>query len=327
MDKKTFITILVVLVFFGAVGGYLAYDYYQQNNYDVESFGLGVEHTEYKVVEEGGVKYNFNPRIDTLLYIGVDESGEIDAGKNKGRADAVVLFVLDKDTKKITAISFSRDTMCDVRSFDSQGSLMGTVNQHLAYAYQFAGGGKAGCQNVCWSVSNLMGGIPIEEYIAADISSITRANDLVGSVTVTVPNDDLAQIYPEMVTGARVQLTSDNVEKFVRYRDRETSFSNNSRRERQQAYLNAYLPKFAQCLKNDTAGMWDKLMTLESYTVTSVTRNEYLDMANVFSGMDYNNVEFYSPEGSDREGELHDEFYLDSAAFKKKILDIFYVTH
>ena len=75
MDKKTFITILVVLVFFGAVGGYLAYDYYQQNNYDVESFGLGVEHTEYKVVEEGGVKYPYSDR-DYVLQV-LKECGRI----------------------------------------------------------------------------------------------------------------------------------------------------------------------------------------------------------------------------------------------------------
>jgi len=326
MVKKTIAVIVLVVLFFGGIIAYLLYDYSKQNSYDVDSIGAGVEHTEYKNVEKDGVKYTFNPRIDTILYIGVDQTDDLTGEGLAGRGDVVILFVLNKDTGKITAINLSRDTMTAIRTYASDGEVLGTTEQHLAYAYQFAGGGKAGCQNVVWSVSNLLGGIPIEEYVATDIKTIVAINDLVGGVTVTVPNDDLAGVAPEFVKGETITLTAANVEQFVRYRDTEIDFSNNTRRERQKAFLSAFFPQLSTTLEKDMNGVWERYLTLEKDTVSSITRNEYIDIANNFLKMDYANVEFYTPEGEDKLGELHDEFYVDKEALQEKILEIFYIS-
>ncbi|MCR5743024.1 MAG: LCP family protein [Lachnospiraceae bacterium] len=326
MVKKTIAVIVLVVLFFGGIIAYLLYDYSKQNGYDVDSIGAGVEHTEYKNVEKDGVSYTFNPRIDTILYIGVDQTDGLDGDSLAGRADVVILFVLNKDTGKITSINFSRDTMTAIRTYTADGQALGTTKQHLAYAFQFAGGGKAGCQNVAWSVSNLLGGIPIEEYVATDIKTIVAINDLVGGVTVTVPNDDLGSLYPEFAEGATVKLNASNVETFVRYRDTEVDFSNNTRRERQKAFLNAFFPQLSELISKDMNSVWEKYLTLEKDTISSITRNEYIDIANNFLKMDYGNVEFYTPEGEDKNGELHDEFYIDEEALQKKILEIFYIS-
>jgi LCP family protein required for cell wall assembly len=321
--EKIIIGLLIVAVVGGAIG-FLVWDFQRQGSHNISSYSSAEDSTQYAKITSDGVDYTFNTRLDTLLYIGVDASGDLADGA-VGQADTIILFVMNKDTKAMTAINFSRDTMTTVQSYSENGNLMGTLTQHLGYAYTFGNGGKNSCENVVWSVSNLMNGIPIEEYCATDVSSIEQINSMVGGVTVTVPNDDLADQFEEMYTGNTVKLTDENVEKFVRYRDISVDFSNNGRRERQKAYLEAYMPMLKSALANDLDGMWNRFTEIEADTITSVSRSEYISMANTFGTMDVSQIEFYTPTGEDQKGENHDEFYMDEDAFFEKILEIFYI--
>lgn len=322
--KEKIVIAILILIIVGGAAGFLIWDYCRQGDYSISSYGSAEEYTQYKHITSDGVDYTFNSRLDTLLYIGVD-STEGTLEEANGQADTIILFVMNKDTKQLTAINFSRDTMTEVQSYDAQGNLAGTLIQHLGYAYTFGNGGQDSCKNVIWSVSNLLHGIPIEEYCATDVQSIVKINDLVGEITVTVPNDDLAEKYPEMTAGSQVVLNADNVEDFVRYRDIQVDFSNNGRRERQKAYIDAYLPKLKNALSDDLDGLWTRFTDIESDTVTSITRKKYLDIANTFGTMDLNNIVFYTPAGQDQQGQSHDEFYIDEEEFMKKILEIFYI--
>jgi LCP family protein required for cell wall assembly len=322
--EKVIIALLILLIIGGAVG-FLICDYQRQGGHSVSSYGSGEDPTPYKHISVDGTNYTFNPRINTILYMGVD-STEGTLEENVGQADTIILFVMNKKTGKLTAINFSRDTMTELQSYDVQGQLAGTLTNHLGYAYTFGGGGEKSCENVIWSISNLLHGIPIEEYCATDVQSIVKLNDLIGGVTVTVPNDDLVDEYPEMTAGSLVELTSDNVERFVRYRDIEIDFSNTGRQERQKAYLDAYLPKLEEQLKTDMDGLWNSFTELENNTITSITRNKYIDIVNTFGEMDLSDIEFYTPEGLNQKGERHDEFYIDEEKLMQKILEIFYIT-
>lgn len=321
--EKLLIALLVILVVGGAVL-FLIFDYQKQNSHDVGGYGTTGSYDEYKHITVDGVSYKYNPRLDTILYMGVDSSDQIGEG-SVGQADTIMLFVMNKDTNGLTVINLSRDTMTDVQSYDVQGSLVGTVTQHLGYAYTFGGGKEKSAQNVIWSVSRLLGGIPIDEYCATDISSITSINDMAGTITVTVPNNDLAGIYTEMYKGNTVTLTKDNVEKFVRYRDTNVEFSNNGRRERQKAYLDAYLPALKSALKDDPEGMWKKFTGIQKDVVTSISKKKYAAIVNDFGGMDTANITFYTPSGEDKQGSRHDEFYIDKDELQGKILEIFYI--
>jgi LCP family protein required for cell wall assembly len=321
--EKVIIALLILIIVGGAVG-FLIWDYQRQGAHSVSSYGSASDPTVYKHISVDGTNYTFNPRLDTILYMGIDSTEGV-LEETTGQADTIILFVMNKDTGKLTAINFSRDTMTLLQSYDVHGQLAGTLTNHLGYAYTFGGGGEQSCENVVWSVSNLLHGIPIEEYCATDVQSIVRVNDLIGGVTVTVPNDDLAEQYPEMTTGSLAELTADNVEKFVRYRDTQIDFSNTGRQERQKAYIDAYLPKLEENLKTDMDGLWERFTELEDNTVTSITRKKYLDIVNTFGTMDLSNIEFYTPEGTDQNGERHDEFYIDDEKLMEKILEIFYI--
>lgn len=326
-DKKEKLIITLIIVFI--IGGtvlFLIFNYMGQQRYDITADNENTTQA-YKKVEYEGETYTFNPRIDTFLYIGVDSTEGLDEGNedDAGQADTVVLFVMNKDSKVLTVIFLSRDTMTDVGTYDVRGNYLGTVVQHLGYAYTFGYGGTTSCKNTVEAVSNLLNGIPIEEYVATDVGSIAAINDIVGGVTVTVPNSDLEEVDEEFKEGSQVTLTAENVETFVRYRDVNIDFTNEGRIERQKAYVNAYLPELEQALEDDLSGLWDRFLEFEDTVITSITKSEYTSIANNFATMNLDEIVFYSPEGENVVGETHDEFYVDEDALLEKILEIFYI--
>lgn len=194
----------------------------------------------------------------------------------------------------------------------------------LAYAFGLGDGGGRSCQIVTEAVSNLLG-VPIDDYVVTNRDSIAGFNDLVGGVTVTVPNDDLAALYPELQSGAEVTLTADNVSSFVRYRDTSLQFSNAGRLERQQAFINSYVTKIQDMLPDQAEELWDSFSAVEHYMETSVTRNKYLKYAKLVNAMSYDEANFIQLPGSYVQGRYHNEFYVDVDAMKDLVMDVFYV--
>ncbi|MFR3322550.1 MAG: LCP family protein [Lachnospiraceae bacterium] len=73
-------------------------------------------------------------------------------------------------------------------------------------------------------------------------------------ITLTVPNNDLADQYPELKEGSTVTLDDTTIEPYLRYRDTTKDFSNEGRIERQQTYVTAYIEKLKAQLQKDLNG-------------------------------------------------------------------------
>ena len=289
------------------------------NSIDV---GAGYRYTEYN-----GKKYQYNNRVTTLLYAGLDSTDELKATASYGdktRADSIMLVVLDEASKKMSVVAINRDTMTEVHRFSRTGDDLGTYVTHIGYAYSNGDGGEASCENLKTAVSDLLGGLPIHNYIVTNQTSISKINDLVGGVTVTVPNDDLAAQFPELTAGSVVTLDDSNVRAYVQYRDTSVDFSNEGRIERQKSFVLPFMDQFGTLLKEDTSGMWDKLETLNDWMQTDITKNRYLSLADAFNNTSLTSDGFYVLEGEDALGELHDEFYYDEDALQELIIKLFY---
>ena len=80
-----------------------------------------------KTIERDGVKYFPKQDIETLLVIGVDETGpmeKISYADNNNMADAIMLLVFDKGKEKIDILSLNRDTMTKVPVRDDAGHVL-----------------------------------------------------------------------------------------------------------------------------------------------------------------------------------------------------------
>ena len=290
--------------------------------------GADDQEVSYRKIEVDGEFYRYNTNIMNILYMGVDtqsEDAEVDTQNNAGQADTILLLSIDRKTKECHVIAIPRDTMTKIRMYDNAGNYLGKATQHLSLAYAYGDGENKSCQLVAEAVSQLLCDIPVNRYVSSDISSIPDFNDLVGGVTVTVPNDDLAKYGFEYKKGRSLKLDSENVELFLRQRDISKDFTNNGRMERQKVYIEAYLKKLAECAREDLEGLIDKIDRLDEESVNNLRSTELEQILSMLDEGGLGEDHFHILEGEDENGELHDEFYADEEKICDLILDIYYV--
>lgn len=326
-QKMLILGLAAAVIFVGLAATVVVNKLKEQKNYHVTGtnsvdVGAGYRYTEYN-----GKKYQYNNRVTTLLYAGLDSFDELKQTAtygDKARADSIMLIVLDEVSKKMSVVAINRDTMTEVHRFSRKGDDLGVYVTHLGYAYTNGDGGEASCENLKTAVSTLFNNLPIDGYMVSNQTSIVMINDLVGGVTVTVPNDDLAAKYPELTTGNVVTLDESNVRAYVQQRDTAVDFSNEGRIERQKSFVLSFMDEFGAMVKDDASSVWDSLEACSDWMQTDITKNKYLSLADAFSNTNLTPDSYYILEGEDQLGELHDEFYYDEDALQELIIKLFY---
>lgn len=317
---------LLCVVVLSAGGFFLLHSQKQQSRLHVTAGNSVDMKGGYRTITWKDKEYQYNSLITTILYAGLDSTDPLKASatySNKARADSVSVVILDKKKKKMSILALNRDTMTEIRRYTRTGEDMGTYVSHLGYAYSYGDGGEVSCEDLKEAVEKLLG-ISIDEYAVTNQSSITSINDLVGGVTVTVPNDDLAAMYPELKKGAVVTLDDSNVKDFLQHRDTAADFSNEGRIERQQAYVTAYVDLLKNRLASEPDQLWQEIGQMNDYLQTSITKNKYLSLARLLEKVSFTDADYYRPTGKDSAGELHDEFYVDEDALQQLVIDLFY---
>lgn len=264
-----------------------------------------------------GETYTYNRDLRTVLFMGVDKHGDLtksDVYGRNGQSDCLILLVMNKNDKTTEVIEISRDTMTDVDVYSMEGNFIRTIKAQIATQYSYGDGEKRSCQFTKDVVSNLMYGIPIQSYVALDISGISAIVDSMGGVQITVP-EDYTSVDPAFVKGSDIVLTGAQAEKYVRYRDINEFGSNNQRMERQTQFIRAFFPQMKGIQD------YDKILNVaEPYMATDI------DAEMLKSLSEYEmNEEVRKVEGENKMGQEHDEFYVDDEALYELILDVFYV--
>ena len=265
----------------------------------------------YKDVSYQGEKYKYNNRITTILLAGLDSEDDIVATKTFTMAPR--------------AVALNRDTMTKIRRYTLDGYSRGLYTDHLGYAFTYGDGGEKSCENLSEAVSLLLYDVPISHYLVVNRSSIKKIAEIVGPVEVVVPNNDLIEVDSEYTEGNKVLIDQNNIELFVRRRDTSKDFTNTSRMERQQAYINAAMEKVLALLKDDPSEAWSMLEELEKCVMTDINRSQYLDLVNDINKVSYSSGNYYTPVGTQSSENTHDEFYVDETDLLEKVVDLFYL--
>ncbi len=261
-----------------------------------------------------GKVYTARPsaELTTILLIGYDHysNGEIEEEPSQyhlgGQSDFMLLLVFDHANQQIHQLHFDRDTITPIKLVSVSGQNAGTRSTQLCLAHAYGKTREENNRNTIWAVENLLGigdsndGAQIDYYLSMDISGISMLNDLVGGVTVTIPDDDLVEIDPTLKSGATVTLQGVQAEYFTRSRLDTESKTNIARMKRQQIYMAAFAAQLKEKISADTdyinelldsMGMiFDRTteidegfgFTVDDYTGTAVTdtTDHYL-MANI----------------------------------------------
>lgn len=328
VNKKQIIISLVIclaVALFAAV--FIHMEQTKQKSMQITAGNTHNVGNSYRNIVYKGQEYQYNNRITNILYAGVDSTGKLEASSqygNKARADSIALVVMDEKNRRMTILSINRDTMTDIRRYTMNGNDKGLYTTHIGYAYSYGDGGKVSCESLCEAVSLLLGDIPVKRYVVTNQDSMPYINELAGGITLTVPNNDLQEKYPEMAEGAQVTLDDSNIKDFLQYRNTEESFSNEGRMQRQKAYLTAYVEKMQSMDENDLEKAWDSLDVMDDYIQTSVTRNQYLGLVKTLKKAEFTEDSIEQLPGTDQEGDLHDEFHVDEDALRELIIRLFY---
>lgn len=271
-------------------------------------------------VVHNGVTYEYNKDLETLLFLGVDKrESEFDehATGEGGQADCILLFILDPGQQTIKTLQISRDTMVDLDIYDANGEKFGTEKGQITLQYAYGDGKQRSCWLMEQAVSKLLYGVEMDGYFAMNLEGFSKATDLVGGVTLTVPEDYTA-IDPAFQKGATVTMDGELAQKYVQTRDITVLGSNNDRMERQAQFLEALAQKMTQ--DGGNAVSYTRLFTeLQDHIVTDMNADDLASLS------DYEFTETIKAPGETRAGEEHDEFYTDEEALYELILELFYV--
>lgn len=218
--------------------------------------------------------------LTNLLLIGVDwaEMDAAAAGRYAGQADFLLLVTLDKQNHTISMLQIDRDTMADIRIYGPFGDYTGTRNTQICLSHAYGTTAAENCENTVWAVSRLLGNIPIDGYLALDMSAITALNDALGGVTVTLA-EDFSALDPQMAKGATVTLHGKQAELFVRGRTGVGDGTNAARMERQKEFMQSAGDLIADALEKDAGFAGALLDKLSDHMTMNVTRGWLINKA------------------------------------------------
>lgn len=224
--------------------------------------------------------------LTNLLLIGVDWA-EMDSpaasGRYAGQADFLLLLTFDKKNRTISTLQIDRDTMTDIRVYGPFGDYTGIRETQICLSHAYCATAAENCENTVWAASRLLGNIPVDGYLALDMSAITALNDALGDVTVTL-EEDFSALDPQMVRGATIALQGKQAETFVRGRTGVGDGTNAARMKRQKAFMQKAGDLIAEGLERDSGFAGTLLDALSGHMTMNVTRGWLINKAYESSG-------------------------------------------
>lgn len=322
-QKAILIVLLIILL--GVVAAVLTVILmHQSGKKDTMADNFGENFRETIVYE--GVKYHFNPDVTSVAFMGVDRETfglKDELVGTAGQSDVNMVVAINTKTGESNVLFIPRDVYCDIDKYSNAGEYVGTEKAQLCLAYSYGDGKQTSCTNTVTSFQRILYGIPINTFVALNLEGISKLNDCIGGVTLDCPND-----FKDYSKGETITLHGDEAEKFIRKREQNLQ-GDAARRERQIAYVKAYVSRVAKMALSNPSALRTVYDTGKGYTVTNLTLSRSLYFGSVILSnpseiMNFNNI--VSLKGTLREDKLHyAQTVLDENAVLETVLDIYYV--
>ncbi len=280
---------------------------------DAESLSSGT-------IRHNGKLYKYNDELTCILLIGVDSYEKEDTGEfgRSLQSDVDVLAVVDPKNEKLTLLSVSRDTLCQLDILDDNGNLTGTGTAQLALAYSYGDGAEKSCELTATAVSRLFYGLNIPAYASIYMNGITDLVDLVGGVTVTPSDTERG-----FVAGKQYELYGDLTEQYIRFRE-DSVDGNNQRMQRQNQVLMALVYKALEMAKQNPSSVLELYGAVSDNVTTNVNTAMMVYLAQQAIKLDFDGQIHTVPGHSEMGEQNHAVFVVDEDAFLEQVLEIFY---
>lgn len=291
---------------------------------ETSKFGVVRNTIKYK-----GKTYKRNTYIKAILIMGIDRdhdlSKEQQAGDG-GQSDGIFLIAEDTARDIVKILAIPRDTMTKITLTDLAGNPLGQDMQHLTLAYAYGDGRELSCEYMSLAVTELLGGLEINGYMAVSMKALRTINDSVGGITVTIDDESLVSRNPKFQMGATITLKGDLVETYICYRDIEKSQTAISRLKRQKGYIEKFSEAVKQTAKEKEGYLTDLFDELSPYMVTNLTKDQYMEMGMAFlkSNRSLGDEDIQLLPGEEIETDTYDEYIPDLEKTQELVLNLFY---
>lgn len=276
-----------------------------------------------KTITRDGVKYFPRQDINVILLMGINQDGTVhpEEPNRATPADMVALVVVDETAGSWTVLNLNRDTMVDMPELDKDGREIGTMYAQLALAHAYGTGMEDSCENTKKTVSNFLGGVNIDYYVAINVDAIAALNDAVGGVTVEI-TEDFSRVDASLPRGS-VTLMGDQALRFVQSRTGVGDELNLSRVERQKQYMDGFVTSFRRTMETrDVEFVLNTYNQVAPYLLSDLPVSTLTGMVERY--IDYPLTGILSLEGENRLGEEYYEFYADEEKLEDLRLELFY---
>lgn len=270
-------------------------------------------------VEIDGVRYQLNPALQTVLFLGVDDGGGAVPGVAPGegrRADTIFLLLLNNQARTIRLLAISRDTMASVDVYEPNGDFAYSAPTHINMQYYYGDSASRSCYLMKRAISRLLYGVRMDGCLSLNAQGIVAIVDYLGGLTVTMP-EDYTEIDQRFQAGVELTLTGAEAEHLLRYRDLAAHGSNEDRVERQVRLIKALVEK----LQASTSA--SKLEDLLHSAGEDVCYD--LDADTLKKLVSYRlDPDTMTLPGTVVQGADHDEFHVDETGLRKLLIELFY---
>ncbi len=217
-----------------------------------------------------GETYRKKAGIHTILVIGYDkESTDERVGfRDGGQSDFLLLLVINDHDRTVLPLEIDRDTMTRISTIGLSGRPAGTAVMQICLAHAYGDSVEINDQFTCQAVEGFLPGVTVDYSISLGFDFISRFNDLIGGVTLTL-EDDLSDRDPAMTAGATLTLTGSQALLYCRARMSTGDGRNTSRMRRQRAYIEAASKTLLRRVKQD--GGFASTMVNSVFDITHCT--------------------------------------------------------
>ena len=336
------ILIVFILLIIASIGGlvYLRYRGQKAMSHKAEDVKLTMDkentpddveaiEDDGKTITYKGEKYRWNDNVSTILFLGSDrtveqqEQRESVIGTN-GQADTILLGVIDNKNKKISFINVNRDTMTNVAQYTPDGDYAGDKQMQICLAYSYGKDNEEGCERMASTVSNLLYGIPIDSYARISYDAVPMLNDSVGGVTVKVL-EDMSSADPALVKDAKVTLTGNQALRYIRWRNKMVTETNELRMARQKQYFYAFINRTIEATRADLTLPLGLYNNAKPYMTTDITPSRVTYLTSKVLEYGVKGDAIHSVAGSSTDGASGlVEFHADDVKLYEMILNTFY---
>lgn len=273
-------------------------------------------------IQLGERTFRFSHPVKTYLFMGTDASGNEDGIGSEyqgSMADVLMLVTIDEEEKCYGILQLNRDTITEVPMLKKDGSAYASADMQLCTAHWYGRDKKASCENTVQTVSDMLGGLPIDSYYALQMDAIPLLNEAVDGVTVRI-HEDLTELDPQMRKGVQLTLTDQQAEKLLHSRYEMKDDRNSRRMQRQQIFIQSFMKQAKEKITVDPDFAIILFDRLHPYATEDININALTAMLGQLNG--YTSKGIFTIEGKSvigeklGDGKKHWEFYSDGESIE-----------